>query len=275
MASGATRLRLMAVLAHPDDESLGFGSTLAKYAAEGVETALVTATRGERGWTDDPALYPGPGELGRIREGELRAAAKTLGIREVSFLDYIDGDLDQAEPAEPIAKVARHLRSFRPQVVMTFDPRGAYGHPDHIAIFQLTAAAIVQAARPTAARTDGQRPHTVSKFYYLAQSEGLAEAYQAAFGDLEMHVDGATRRLSPYLEWMITTRLDTSAYWEQVWEAIACHQTQLTNYAALRAMPESSQELARGTLGRADVLSCVQPGQWRAGDRARPLRGAA
>src|SRR5579863_3812161 len=92
-------LKLMAVLAHPDDESLGFGGVLAKYAAEGIETFLVTATRGERGWFGDEREYPGLVALGQIREAELHAAAEALGIRSVDFLGYIDGDLDQADPA--------------------------------------------------------------------------------------------------------------------------------------------------------------------------------
>ena len=122
------RLRLMCVLAHPDDESLGMGGTLAKYAAEGIETYLVTATRGERGWFGDEKEYPGLEALGKIREAELLNAARELGIREVKFLDYTDGDLDQANPAEATAKIVSHLRHVRPQVVITFDPNGAYGH---------------------------------------------------------------------------------------------------------------------------------------------------
>lgn len=97
-----TPLKLMCVLAHPDDESLGMGGTLAKYAAEGVETYLVTATRGERGWFGEEKDYPGPEALGKMREAELLNAAKELGIREVNFLDYMDGDLDQANASEAI-----------------------------------------------------------------------------------------------------------------------------------------------------------------------------
>ena len=89
-------LKLMCILAHPDDESLGTGGILAKYAAEGVETYLVTATRGERGWMGDEKDDPGLEALGRLRTGELQAAAQVLGLREVNFLDYIDGDLDRA-----------------------------------------------------------------------------------------------------------------------------------------------------------------------------------
>lgn len=134
------RLSLMCVLAHPDDESLGTGGILARYAAEGIETYLVTATRGERGWQGNPADDLGLHELGRIREGELRCAAENLGVREVSFLDYVDGDLDQADPAEATGRIVAQLRRVRPHVVITFGPDGAYGHPDHIAICQFTTA---------------------------------------------------------------------------------------------------------------------------------------
>src|SRR6516164_5976339 len=123
----SNNLKLMCILAHPDDESLGTGGILAKYAAEGVETYLVTATRGERGWYGKKEDYPGAEELGKIREAELRAAAKVLGIRSVDFLNYIDGELDQAHPTEVIAKIVEHLRHVKPDVVVTFGPDGAYG----------------------------------------------------------------------------------------------------------------------------------------------------
>lgn len=90
----AELLRLLSVLAHPDDESMAVGNTLAKYAAEGIETYLIVATGGERGWNGDPAANPGLAEVGKLRKGELMASAKVLGIKEVTFLDYIDGELD-------------------------------------------------------------------------------------------------------------------------------------------------------------------------------------
>src|SRR5437879_13339707 len=100
-------LKLMCILAHPDDESNGFGGTLARYAAEGVETYLITATRGESkgGWRGDPKDYPGLAEFGKIREAELCSSANILGVREVCLLDYIDGDLDQADPVGAVAKI--------------------------------------------------------------------------------------------------------------------------------------------------------------------------
>ncbi len=113
----ANKLKLMCVLAHPDDESLGMGGTLAKYATEGIETYLVTATRGERGWFGDEKDNPGLEALGKMRETELRNAAQELGIREINFLDYLDGDLDQADPAEAVAKIVTHLRRVQPHIV--------------------------------------------------------------------------------------------------------------------------------------------------------------
>src|SRR5262245_59791897 len=100
------RRRLMAVLAHPDTESLGVGGTLAKYAAEGVHVVLVTATRGDggrfHGHRRGDARHPGPLALGNIRDAELRAAASVLGVRDVSVLGYHDQELDRADPSEVV-----------------------------------------------------------------------------------------------------------------------------------------------------------------------------
>src|SRR5262245_59879374 len=105
--------RLMAILAHPDDESLGFGGTLAKYAAEGVEVFLLTATRGDagryHGHRPGEDQHPGPSALATIREAELRAAASALGVRDVFLLDYGDQQLDRADPREAIERIVGHL----------------------------------------------------------------------------------------------------------------------------------------------------------------------
>src|SRR6185436_9156733 len=98
-------LKLLAVFPHPDDETLGLGSTFARYSVEGVETYLLCATRGERGWFDSEGPNPGLDGVARLREAELRCASEYLGIHEVSLLDYIDGDVDQARPEEIIGKI--------------------------------------------------------------------------------------------------------------------------------------------------------------------------
>jgi LmbE family N-acetylglucosaminyl deacetylase len=236
------QLKLMCVLAHPDDESLGNGGVLAKYAAEGVETYLVTATRGERGWFGDEAEYPGLEALGKIREAELLAAVGVLGIHRVEFLDYLDGELDQAHPAEVIAKIVGHLRRVQPQVVITFGPDGGYGHPDHIAICQFTTAAIVEAASAASLYHRDLAPYAVSKLYYMAPPQQLAGAYQSVFGDLVMHVDGVERRGVGWPAWAITTRIDTRDYRQTVWEAILCHQSQLAVYRQLEHASQDSQK---------------------------------
>jgi LmbE family N-acetylglucosaminyl deacetylase len=108
-------LVLLCVVAHPDDETLGFGGTLARYAAEGVATVVVSARRGERCWQSDPAADPGPAALGSLREAELRDAAAELGLAEVAFLGYTDGELDRAAQAEAVARVVDHIRRVRPR----------------------------------------------------------------------------------------------------------------------------------------------------------------
>jgi LmbE family N-acetylglucosaminyl deacetylase len=183
---------------------------------------------------------PGLAALGATREGELRAAASVLGVRELHFLDYIDGDLDRADAAEAIARIAAHIRRVRPQIVITFGPAGAYGHPDHIAISQFTTAACVAAADASYA-AGNLPPHSIAKLYYMAVSRALADAYIAVFGDLVMHIDGVERRVVIDEDWAITTWLDTGAYEDTVWKAVFCHTSQLPAYSRLEQVPEQYQ----------------------------------
>jgi LmbE family N-acetylglucosaminyl deacetylase len=270
----SSNLKLMCILAHPDDESLGTGGILAKYAAEGIKTYLVTATRGERGWLGDPGEYPGPKALGRIREAELYAAAGVLGVQEVAFLDYLDGELDQVDPAGAIARIMDHLRRVRPQVVVTFDPAGAYGHPDHVAISQFTTAAVVAAADPGYAEAQPWPPHRVSKLYYFAATAPKIIAYQAAFGELALEVDGVQRLATAWEPWAITTRIDTGAYWRQVWDAVMCHRSQLPGYEALTNLPEAQQRHLWQTETYYRALSLVNGGRAIEQDLFQGLRFA-
>jgi LmbE family N-acetylglucosaminyl deacetylase len=246
------KFRLLAVLAHPDDESLGFGGTLAKYAAEGLETYLVTATRGERGRFGSLGKGGDPVEVGRVREAELRAAAAVLGIREVSILNYPDGAVDQVAAPMAIRAVVSHIRRIQPDVVVTFGPEGAYGHPDHIAISQFTTAATVCAADCGYRTEDGSQqvslpPHRVAKLYYLAWRRHKWEAYQAALRKLTSIVDGIERQASPWPDWAVTTEIDTSAYWPIVWKAVCCHETQMSIYERLENLTEDQQTALWGS----------------------------
>lgn len=256
---------LMCLLAHPDDETLGTGGTLARYSREGVKTYVVCATRGERGRFGDAKERPGVEEVGRVREGELRAAAKVLGVTDVDFLDYIDGDVSFADPAEFIAKAANQIRRRRPQVIVTFGPEGGYGHPDHIAVSQFAAAAIVSAADPHYRGTHSvlvtDKPHSVNKLYYMAWGPAQWDAYQAAFRKLTIKVDDVEREASPYPDWMITTEIDTREHWQTVWEAVQCHQTQLTIYRKLHELPPEHLESIWGRQTYYRAMSTVNGGR--------------
>jgi LmbE family N-acetylglucosaminyl deacetylase len=255
-------MKLLAVFAHPDDESMGMGGTLAKYAADGVETYLVCATRGERGWFGSEETNPGFERLAEIRTKELESAAKVLGLKEINFLNYVDGDLDQADPLEAIGRIVTHIRRIKPQVVVTFPHDGNYGHPDHIAISQFTNAAIVCAADPAYIDREKQASHRVSKLYYFVDSEQFANFLTRYLGGIEFPVDGQVRGEAPWKEWMITTRVEVSSTWKTAWEAIACHQSQLPSLSPLLELPEDEIRqllMLQGTFYR--VFSLVNGGR--------------
>jgi len=233
-------LRLMAVMAHPDDESLGVGGTLAAYAAQGVETYVITATRGERGRYFTNEQRPSDAEVGRAREAELRAAAAELGVREVEFLDYMDGTLDQADSREVVSRIVSHLRRVRPQVVITFDPFGAYGHADHVAICQFTTAAVFAAA-DVAFPAEGA-PHRVSKLYYFVTTARQWTAYQQAFKRLTSTVDGEERAAVAWPRWAVSAEIDTRRHAGTVWRAASLHESQLAQYARLGELTPEQHE---------------------------------
>jgi LmbE family N-acetylglucosaminyl deacetylase len=143
---------ILAVLAHPDDESFGLGGTLALYTNRGYDTYLVCATRGEAGTVDEEHLE-GYKDTAELRTSELLRAAKHLGLKEVFFLDYRDSGMPGSEdnkhpnaqinhPVEEVAgRIVRYIREIKPEIVLTFDPIGGYRHPDHIHVHQATGLA--------------------------------------------------------------------------------------------------------------------------------------
>lgn len=236
----AQTLKLLCIFAHPDDESMGMGGTLAKYSAEGVETYLVCASRGERGWFGPEDQDPGLERLGQIRMKELENAVKELGMRGLHFLDYIDGDVDQANPFEIISKIVTHIRRIQPQVVVTFPPDGQYGHPDHIAIGQFTQAAIVCAADSTYPDSENLAAHRVSKLYYMVDSESFINLVTPLVGDITFPVDDQLRGEIPWKEWAITAHIDMAEYCQTAWKAIRCHASQLASLGGLAEMHEDA-----------------------------------
>ena len=151
---------MLAVLAHPDDESFGLGGTLALYARKGYATYLVCATRGEAG-TLDPEHLNGYKDTAELRTNELMRAAKILGLKEVFFLGYRDSGMPGTDEnkhpdaqinhsiEEVAGKVVKYIRELKPEVVITFDPIGGYKHPDHIHIHKATVLAFEKADDPS------------------------------------------------------------------------------------------------------------------------------
>lgn len=270
-------VRLMAVLAHPDDESLGVGGALAQYAAEHVDVFVLTATRGDRGryrgHRPGEHEHPGPVALAAIRETELRNAASVLGVREVSILDYHDQDLDRADPRRAVADIVGHLRRVRPDVVITFGPDGAYGHPDHIAISQFTTAAIVAAGDCTfTCEGVDDAHHAVSKLYYMAWPESTWQAYQAAVQRLVSTVDSVERRATPWPDWAITTVIDTSDVWLTVRRAVSCHVSQIDGYKGFMDLSPRHHQALWGRQSFYRAFSTVNGGRSRETDLFEGIR---
>lgn len=270
-ASGG--LRLMCVTAHPDDESLGFGGTLARYAAEGAEVSLVVATRGEQGrFGDGSEPHPGPEELGRIREEELRAACDVLGVRHLRFLEYRDREVDEADPDEASSRIASHIRELRPHVILTFDPYGAYGHPDHIAVSQYTLGAIVKAAGPGRTDASSDDPHRVQKLYYVAWTSRVWEHYHDVFKVLKTTVDGTVRSSVNWPDWSVTTTTDAHDHWETVWSAVRCHRSQMSQYGPLLELTPEDHRALWGPQEYYRAFSLVNGGRARERDVFAGLR---
>lgn len=258
----ASPLKLLGVFAHPDDESMGMGGTLAKYSAEGVEAHVICASRGERGWFGPEGQDPGPERLGQIRTEELENAVKVLGVKGLHFLGYVDGDVDTANPAEIIGRIATHIRRIQPQVVVTFPPDGNYGHPDHIAIGQFTNAAIVCSADSSYRDPEDLPAHRVAKLYYMVDSEAFIDLVAPFIGDLTFPVGDQLRGEVAWKEWMVTTRIAMSEHCRTAWQAIQCHQSQLSSLGALAEMHEAAGAAVlamQGTFYR--VFSLVNGGR--------------
>ncbi len=152
---------LMAILAHPDDETFPVGGTMAKAAAEGKRVHLITATRGEQ-----DIFGKSRTETAVIRETELRRACAQLGVRQLTFLDYVDGTLANIPDSEGADRLLALMRQSPPDVVVTFGPDGISGHPDHLAVYRWTTTAFDQYQQ------EAERP---LRLYYIAPSEATQQ----------------------------------------------------------------------------------------------------
>jgi LmbE family N-acetylglucosaminyl deacetylase len=235
-------LSILAVYAHPDDEGLVTG-TFARYHAEGVRVALICATRGEVGEIA-PGVDATPETLGQVREQELRTAMSFPGVDEIYFLDYRDSgmegtpenqdprNLHNAPLDEVTGKVVQIVRRVRPQVMLTFDPSGGYGHPDHIKIHNAAMTAFAKAGDPNAypeQLQNGVAPYTPLKIYWNAFSREFFEEVARYFKEqgIDTSQFGAfdpDRRGTPTSR--ITTRMDIESYLPVKEKAWASHASQ-------------------------------------------------
>ncbi len=161
-------IRILGVFAHPDDESFCAGGTLARYAALGAEVMVVSATRGEAGQIRSAGVATRH-TLGQVREQELYLACQRLGVQHAVCLDYGDGRLQEVDQDVLIGEIVQIIRSFRPDVVITFGPDGGYGHPDHIAISAATTAACVRSGEghhSSSQLAAGLAPHRPAQLFY-------------------------------------------------------------------------------------------------------------
>ena len=241
--------RLLAVFAHPDDET-GSAGALAAAAAGGNHVALACATRGEVGEISASDLAT-PDTLGSVREAEMRAAAGLIGIQELIFLGYRDSGMagtpengdprsfNQADPRAVTGQLVGLIRRIRPDVVITFDPSGGYGHPDHIAANHYTEAAYDLACDPEAYPEMGPAFRPQRLFYSVFPRSVLQEMFRQMkeAGMDTSAFDGFEVEEPDPLADQISHVIDVSAQHEAKMAAIDCHQTQFGPEHPLRKLP--------------------------------------
>jgi mycothiol conjugate amidase Mca len=268
-ATPATRRRatLVAVHAHPDDECLPTGGILARYAAEGVRTVLVTCTGGEVGEIADPALAT-PENLGEVRARELAESVRILGIDRAIQLGYRDsgmaGTADNDNPAsflhadleEATRRVVAVLREERADVVVTYDENGGYGHPDHIRAHQVAVAAFHAAGDP-ARYPEAGPAWAPRKLYYAILTRSamrrFGEALRAAGVEVPFRDDE-----NPGMgvdDDRLTTVVDVSAYAETKRQALLAHRTQLGSMGFFVNLPAELY----GRLAGQETFQRVEP----------------
>lgn len=206
--------RILLLLAHPDDETFGPGGTIAKYASEGTDVYLATATKGQAGMVGDPPVTDRE-HLGEVRAAELLCAAGILGIRKVVFLGFMDGQLSLAPRALLVEKAVAQIRWIRPHVLIGFGPEGVSRHPDHIVMSQVAAEAFDAAPDPSRfpdQLTDGITPWAPHKLYQFEIAQEILDAW-------DVPLAGVPRE-------KLTTFIDTSAYVDRKVEAFSSHRTQ-------------------------------------------------
>ncbi|WP_432561117.1 mycothiol conjugate amidase Mca [Kineococcus sp. SYSU DK003] len=248
----AETLRLMAVHAHPDDESSKGAASMARYVAEGVEVLVVSCTGGERGDVLNPRLKDNASllrDMGEYRRHEMAEAARILGVQH-RWLGYVDSGLPEGDPLPPLPKgcfaltpeeftvnaLVHVVREFRPHVMTTYDESGGYPHPDHIMTHKVSFAAFHAAADAEQFPQAGEAWRTSKLYYHASFSRDrmrtfheafLARGEESPFADwmkriVEEDPDGTRRK-----ELEITTRVECGEFFETRDKALLAHATQI------------------------------------------------
>ncbi len=260
----AHALRLMAVHAHPDDESSKGAATMCRYLAEGVDVMVVTCTGGERGSILNPKMdVPGVLEnMPTIRREEMERARAILGVRQ-EWLGYVDSGLPEGDPLPPLPEgcfglvdpdvaaepLVRLMRDFRPHVVLTYDEEGGYPHPDHVMCHRVSVAAFDAAGDPDRFPDAGDPWQPLKLYYHMGwQKERLISIHEAMV---------AAGLESPYAEWLekwtdrddkrdkghrVTTRVPCADWFPQRDEALRAHATQVDPDGFWFRVPMSIQQ---------------------------------
>ncbi|MGW5879197.1 mycothiol conjugate amidase Mca [Nocardiopsis terrae] len=240
------RLRLMAVHAHPDDESSKGAATMARYVQEGAEVLVVTMTGGERGDILNPAMErPEIREnIAEVRREEMRRAREILGV-EQEFAGFVDSGLPEGDPLPPLPEgcfatlpveeaaepLVAAIRRFRPHVVLTYDENGGYPHPDHIMTHKVSMHAFDAAAEPDAYPEAGDPWQPLKLYYFVSfppeRFEALAEilAERGLDNPFAEWTERIRKRDRP--RWEITTRVHCSEHFDTAHAALRAHATQI------------------------------------------------
>ena len=289
-------LRLMAVHAHPDDESSKGAATMARYVDEGVEVLVVTCTGGERGSILNPALKDRPdieADITNIRRAEMERAREILGVRQ-EWLGFIDSGLPEGDPLPPLpeecfalvpleeaaAPLVEIIRRFRPHVITTYDENGGYPHPDHIMCHRVSVEAFEAAPDPDRYPGTGE-PWQPAKLYYdigfsrerfAALDEAvIAHGLESPFA--EWRKRGEERAKGQQRQPVVTTRVPCGAWFERRDAALLSHATQVDPNGWFFKVPLAIQREAWPTedfeLARSVVDSPIPEDDLFAGIRER------
>jgi N-acetyl-1-D-myo-inositol-2-amino-2-deoxy-alpha-D-glucopyranoside deacetylase len=268
----AARRTLLAVHAHPDDECLGTGGILARYAAEGVRTVLVTCTDGAVGEISDPTLAT-PENLAEVRARELDDAVRILRVSRLVKLGYRDSGMagtpdndhpaafQQADLDQAIRRVVSVVREEQPNIIVTYDERGGYGHPDHIRAHQVAVAAFRLAGDPNYT-ADGP-VWSASKLYYSviprSALRAFAQRLRAAGIETPFSETSESAAEPPFGvdDDLVTSTVDVSAFIDAKRAALEAHRTQMGPDQFFMKLPP---ELFAEAFGRETFQRIAGPG---------------